>query len=376
MIRLLLLKKAPMKNSLLQKIILGSILIVTTNVLLGYSIYINNQNINDIHQLLKKSVEVVKHSNLILSRIKDVETAARGYVISKDMVFLDPLNNAKSKMHVSLNQLKFLTVYNPSQRRRVDSLGSYVDKKIVVSSHLIDLRNKEGLNAAVNFVSSRIGKNCTDSIRKITNSINEEEKFIQKQQLKSDEQNEAKNDRLAVSLFLLMSFFTILLLIVIVNYLYQNKIKLLRASELILANTELKFQNEEKGKRADELLIANLELAFQNKEKSKRAEELLIANVELAFQNEEKGKRAEELLIANVELAFQNEEKGKRAEELLIANVELAFQNEEKGKRAEELLIANMELTNAKVYLKEYIKGMEVLITMTSHKVRLPIANI
>jgi CHASE3 domain sensor protein len=344
-----------MKISLLQKIILIGILIITANGLLGYSIYKNNQTIDDTHQLLKKSEEVVKHSNLILSRIKDVETAARGYVISKDSVFLEPLNQAKSKMLVSLDQLKFLTVNNPSQRRRVDSLDSYVDKRLDVSIHMIDLRNKEGLNAAVNYVSSLIGKNFTDSIRKTTNSINEEERFILQQQSVADEQDEADNDRLAVTLFLLMSFFTVLLLIVTVNYLYQNQIKLLRASELIIANTELKFQNEEKGKRASELIIAN---------------------TELKFQNEEKGKRAEELLIANVELAFQNKEKGKRAEELLIANAELAFQNEEKGKRADELLIANKELSNAKVYLKRYIKGLEEMITMTSHKVRVPIANI
>jgi CHASE3 domain sensor protein len=323
-----------MKISLFQKMILVGILIVMLNGLLGYSIYKNNQIIDDTHQLLKKSEAIVKHSNLILSRIKDVETAARGYVISKDSVFLEPLNHAKSKMLVSLDQLKFLTVNNPSQRRRVDSLDSYVDKRLGVSLHMIDMRNKEGLNAAVNYVSSLIGKNFTDSIRKITNSINEEERFILQQQLVADEKDEADNDRLAVTLFLLMSFFTVLLLIVTVNYLYQNKIKILRASELIIANTELKFQNEEKGKRADELLIAN------------------------------------------VELAFQNEEKEKRAEELSIANVELAFQNEEKGKRAEELLIANKELSNAKVYLKRYIKGLEEMITMTSHKVRLPIANI
>jgi PAS domain S-box-containing protein len=125
---------------------------------------------------------------------------------------------------------------------------------------------------------------------------------------------------------------------------FQNEEKENRASELIIANNELAFQNEEKEKRAAELIIANKELAFQNEEKEKRAAELIIANSELSFQNDEKEKRAAELIIANKELAFQNEEKEKRAAELIIANKELAFQNDEKEKRAAELIIANTEL--------------------------------
>ncbi|MEP6948453.1 MAG: PAS domain-containing sensor histidine kinase, partial [Ginsengibacter sp.] len=94
------------------------------------------------------------------------------------------------------------------------------------------------------------------------------------------------------------------------------------------ANKELVFQNKEKVKRAAELIIANKELVFQNKEKVKRAAELFIANKELAFQNQEKEKRAAELIIANKELAFQNEEKEKRAKELIIINRKLSWQSE------------------------------------------------
>jgi signal transduction histidine kinase len=126
----------------------------------------------------------------------------------------------------------------------------------------------------------------------------------------------------------------------------------------------------------EELIIANTELAFQNREKEKRAAELIIANTELAFQNKEKEKRAAELIIANKELVFQNKEKEKRAAELIIANKELAYQNEEKEKRAAELIIANEELKKAKEYQQEYIRGLEEMMFMTSHKVRQSIANI
>jgi signal transduction histidine kinase len=148
------------------------------------------------------------------------------------------------------------------------------------------------------------------------------------------------------------------------------------ASELLLANKELRFQIQEKENKAAELILANKELAFQNQEKEKRAAELIIANEELDFQNKEKEKRAAELIIANKELAFQNQEKEKRAAELIVANKELAFQSQEKEKRSQELLTAYTELKKAEEFLHKNVLDLKEIMFITSHKVRAPIANI
>lgn len=249
-----------MKTTLLQKIILFSFLIILVNGLLGYSIYKNHQKDGGARQALEISQGVIKNSNIILSRIKDIETSARGYVLTHDSIFLDPFNRSSSTILISLDQLKFLTHNNPGQRRRVDSLDSCMQKRLDCALQMIELRNKKGLTIAIDYVSSGIGKNYTDSIRKITNSINEEEGFILEQQKAESEQNRSSDNRFAITLFMLMSFFTVTLLIATINYLNQNRKKLLRASELIIANKELEFQNEEKEKRAAELLISNQEL--------------------------------------------------------------------------------------------------------------------
>jgi PAS domain S-box-containing protein len=157
---------------------------------------------------------------------------------------------------------------------------------------------------------------------------------------------------------------------------FQNKEKEDRANELIIANKKIALHNDEKENRARELIIANKELAFQNAEKEIRAAELIIANKELAFQNTEKENRAAELRIANKELAFQNIEKEIRARELIVANKELAFQNKEKEKRAIELKASNNALKKAKEFLTEHIRGLENMLSMTSHGVRQPVANI
>ncbi|MBC7845132.1 MAG: diguanylate cyclase [Flavobacterium sp.] len=147
-------------------------------------------------------------------------------------------------------------------------------------------------------------------------------------------------------------------------------------AELILANKELAFQYEEKEKRAAELVIANIELDFQNKEKEKCASELIIANNELMLQNVEKEKRVIELITANKELAFEKLEKNIRESELLIANKKLIFKTQESQIKTAELNIANRNLKIAEEKQREYIKGLEEMMFITSHKVRQPIANI
>jgi signal transduction histidine kinase len=146
--------------------------------------------------------------------------------------------------------------------------------------------------------------------------------------------------------------------------------------ESLIENNNLRFQYREKADLAAELILANKELAFQYEEKAKRAAELAIANVELAFQNKEKEKRASELIIANTELLFQNREKEKRAVELIIANKKLIFKTQERQIKTAELNIANRELKKAEEKQREYIKGLEEMMFITSHKVRQPIANI
>ncbi|MBL7884589.1 MAG: hypothetical protein JNL69_11005 [Bacteroidia bacterium] len=52
------------------------------------------------------------------------------------------------------------------------------------------------------------------------------------------------------------------------------------------------------------------------------------------------------------------------------------MQYDEKKKLAEELTVAYRELKKTEEYLIEYIKGLEEMMFITSHKVRQPIAHI
>lgn len=139
--------------------------------------------------------------------------------------------------------------------------------------------------------------------------------------------------------------------------------------ELENALHNISLENLEKAKRASQLILANLEIKFLSEEKEKCAADLVAANIELVYQNNEKSKRAAELSIANKELLFQNEEKEKRATELMRANQELLFQNREKEKRAIELIQAKQVAEDSEQLKSAFLAHM-------SHEIRTPMNGI
>ena len=334
-----------MKISIGQKLLLLSFIILLGNGVVGYVVFRSDQKLHSSEQWVRHSEQVISQLANICLGGKEIETAARGFVISDDSAFLAPLNAAQKTTFKYIIQIKQLTRDNFAQQRRIDSLNFYMHRLLDFSIKMAEIRSKKGLAPAIAFSSAPEGKRYTKRILEITNAIQLQESILLKLRRKTNEQDMVDFDRFSMAMFIAMAGFTVLLLVVIGKYLLQNKEKGKRAAELIIANDELLFQNDEKEKRAAELDIANDELSVQSNEKGKRAAELIIANKELSFQSKEKGKRAAELIIANEELFFQNDEKGKRAAELVIANKELLFQNEEKEKRAAELIIANIELS-------------------------------
>jgi len=344
-----------MKISIRLKLLFYASLILLVSGFTGFAVYKSNQKLHDSEQWVQHTEQVIYQSGKILSLSKDIETSSRGFVITNDSTFLEPLLTAQKIIFANIEQLRQLTQDNPAQKKNIDSLSYYVQKRLSFSLQTIDIRSKQGLNQAIALTSTQQGKFYTDRLLQLTDDIQKDENILLIQRKQTNVHSLVIFNLITVVFFLLMVVLTVFLLISTGRNLFQNEEKEKRAAELVIANKELQFQNEEKEKRASELIVANKELAFQNEEKENRAAELVIANKELEFQNGEKEKRASELIIANKELAFQNEEKENRAAELAIANKELKFQNEEKEKRASELIVANEERRETNEYLENLL---------------------
>ncbi|MGZ3756795.1 MAG: sensor histidine kinase [Mucilaginibacter sp.] len=358
-----------MKISIHNKLFLLALLIITGNCILGYAVYKSNQKLLVSDYWRHHTQEVINQSGKIYPLANEIETGYRSFVITNDSTYLATLKNSEKLIFSNITQLRRLTRDNRVQLSRVDSLKQFLHQLTLFAANAVHIRNSNGLNAAVAYISGVQGKHYTSEVRRLVANLQHEEGSLLTQRTQTYNNDLTIYHRLSLAVFILMTVFTILLLIITGKYLFQNREKKQRAAELVTANKVLLFENEEKGKRATELDIANKELLYQNSEKEKRAGELVVANEELLFQNVEKENRAAELLIANAELLFQNAEKENRAAELVVANAELLFQNNEKEQRDIERakMLADLVTRN---------NDLEQFAYIISHNLRAPIANI
>ncbi|MDP2888858.1 MAG: CHASE3 domain-containing protein [Bacteroidota bacterium] len=273
------------------KLIILAAIILAGNVLIGLALYITNQKRIESEQLVQQTEDIISNLDNILLLGKDIESASRGFIITNDSAFLEPLFTAEKIIFNNIGQLRQQFQENPAQQERVDSIHFYMQKRLAFSLQQAELRSKQGLPAAIAYASTNQGLNYSDNLRQISTAVEQHEEKKLKQLLKSNKFSVTAFNWISRIMFVLISVTTILLLIVTGKNLQQNEKREKRAAELIIANKELAFQNTEKENRAAELILANKELVFQNEEKGKRAAELIIADKELVFQNEEKEKQ-------------------------------------------------------------------------------------
>jgi methyl-accepting chemotaxis protein len=73
--------------------------------------------------------EVLETNTQILSLLKGAETGQRGYLITGESRYLEPYNNAKNSIAVTIRKLGELTSDNPVQQQRISQLDGLVDDK-------------------------------------------------------------------------------------------------------------------------------------------------------------------------------------------------------------------------------------------------------
>jgi len=257
-----------MKISNRQKLFQYALIILLVNGLIGFAVYKNNQKLHESWQLVEHTEKVLMQTGDVLLHCNDIVLGARGFIITNDSSFFNPVNQSKTIFN-DISQLRKLIQDNPTQLKRVDSLKFYTNKYLDFSFQSIETRNKMGLAAAIAFISTKRGKQYIDQILQLINSIRQEETALLKMRQQTNKRSVTAFNALAVVMFVLLGLFMILLLIIVRIYLLQNEEKEKRAAQLVIANNELAFQNKEKEKRADELIIA--------KEKAEESDQLKTA---------------------------------------------------------------------------------------------------
>jgi len=265
-----------------QRLVYLSIITLISVGLIGYSDYKSNQKLVNSEQWVQHTERVIYESGNIFSVAKDIELASQGCVITNDSAFLKT-NVTPQVIFASIALLRQLTLGDPAQQVRIDSLTLYIKRYLIFSFQAVDIRSKKGFAQAVAFIATNQGKYYADRIAETTAAIQQEENGLLKQRIQTNERGVTAFKLFSVLMLIVVGIFSVVLLITSGKYLLQNVEKEKRAAELVVANKELDFQNQEKEKRAQELIVANKELVFQNEEKEKRVSEIKLAEDKIDF---------------------------------------------------------------------------------------------
>ncbi len=86
-------------------------------------------SISDSSRLLMHTYEVNLELEHLFSYIKDSENSMRGYLISKDTIYLEPYRKATKNVNNTFLLLKTLLKDNPEQQKNLQKLFTIVNKR-------------------------------------------------------------------------------------------------------------------------------------------------------------------------------------------------------------------------------------------------------
>jgi PAS domain S-box-containing protein len=153
-----------MKASVENKIALGITLSLLVLVGIGLLSYRTTTNLVATQTWVAHSYEVIATLESGLAILTDAETDQRAYLLTGDDRFLEDSRNSQGQIAGWIRKIRALTADNPQQQRRLDKLEPLIVQRLVTLNDRIRLRQQQGLQAATDAVSLRIGKNLMNQI--------------------------------------------------------------------------------------------------------------------------------------------------------------------------------------------------------------------
>lgn len=227
------------------------IFIATALLLLVIStmLYIQVTDFLDANDRVNHTNEVKLRLEEVLSQSKNVETAQRGFLLTKDSLFLQPYASSLQDVTRSMQELKKLTKDNKQQRNNLEKLDTLIQIRFASFNSTIDSFFNQPTQQAKRQMLLR-EKSLMDSIRRQTNKMGNIETRLLGERLLEKK----KHAFLAPVVTVLLIFFSLAVLLTA----YYRIIMDLRRSEKHV--DEMKNLNAELLEKNRQLEITNEEL--------------------------------------------------------------------------------------------------------------------
>ncbi|CAG23018.1 CHASE3 domain-containing protein [Photobacterium profundum] len=179
--------------------------------------------VNHTHQVLSTS-------DKLLISLADAETGQRGYLLTNDKHYLEPYLRAIKVTEDLLFELKRLTADNPKQQTLLKALEIDIDKKCAELKQSIDLFETDS-TAALQLVSSDVGKQYMDNIRWYLLSFSSEENRLLEKRKGDYREVRAYISTIIIIEVLVMLFLAVFTFTIINKNLFEPLLKLIMVTK-------------------------------------------------------------------------------------------------------------------------------------------------
>ncbi|MBA4410444.1 MAG: hypothetical protein C0397_13605 [Odoribacter sp.] len=183
--------------------------------IIGFVSLLSVSSLRSMHE----SAELVKHTHIVKIQIEDVlisvmdiQSASRGFVISGQENFLEPMHKAMQQVQGQIDSLRKLTSDNPRKQPAINEIEKLIDKRIEFSVQTVNMRRTKGLQKAVKLIETGIGQQLSDSIRYLKDFMTAEENRLLLQRDKEEDKRLAQTQKVILTgvsfmVFLLLQLF-------------------------------------------------------------------------------------------------------------------------------------------------------------------------
>jgi PAS domain S-box-containing protein len=223
-----------MKRSIEKTIAVGFGLAFLVLLAIGLVQYATTKQLVEAGHWVVHTDAVLAGIQTVLADVKDAESWLRGYAATGDDLFLAPCRSAIIETPRDLRQLRQLTLDNPRQQRRLDTLEPLVARRFNHMERVIELRRDGGVLAASDFMLKGEGIRLTDDIERITADMEKEERGLLAQRTAAVEASRRRTDAVT----LVGSFLAIGLLLASAFIVYHDTFQRKRTDEALRDNEE------------------------------------------------------------------------------------------------------------------------------------------
>jgi methyl-accepting chemotaxis protein len=131
---------------------------------------------------------MVAHTHLVLDRLADVlnvlqdaEIGGRGFIITGDDSFLQPYQNAETKIVAAVNELRILIADNPAQQKRLAQADPIIVAKLSLTKRYIEMRKARETETVIKLVQAGGGQKLMDDLRHIFGEMEQQERVLLRQ---------------------------------------------------------------------------------------------------------------------------------------------------------------------------------------------------